>query len=292
MEYVYASKIVQSVKSSENWFGVDYNMNIYRGCNHGCIYCDSRSSCYQVHDFDTVKAKQNAPVMIEDELKNKRKKGIIGMGAMSDPYNPYELKIEYTRSALESINKYGFGVFSITKSALVLRDIQLYKAIAKHSVVNVGITITTANEAERQWIEPFSSSTSERFDALHSLSENDIFAGVLMMPILPFINDTIENIEEIVMRTKKANGKYILPSFGVTLRDNQRVHFYQRISPELVEKYQSTFKDSYMCTSPNVSILKERFEQLCQENNILYKMKDIIEASKQHVVKKQMSLFD
>lgn len=291
MEFIHASKIIQSVNNWDNWFGVQYNMNIYRGCNHGCIYCDSRSSCYQVHDFDNVKAKYNAPTMIEKELSGKRKKGIIGMGAMSDPYNPFEKQLEYTRKSLVLINKFQFGVFAITKSASILRDIDLYKSIMQHSAVNVGITITTSDESLQKKLEPNASTTNERFLALAKLSEEGIFCGVLMMPILPFINDTIENIEQIVKRTAAANGKYIIPSFGVTLRDNQRVHYYQRIGKELVEKYQKTFCDSYMCTSLHVAKLKEHFEKLCDEYKILYRMKDVIEASKNAVIQKQTSLF-
>lgn len=291
MEFIYAKKLVQTVKPGYPWFGINYNMNIYRGCNHGCIYCDSRSSCYQVHDFDTVKAKKDAPAKVENELKSKRKNGVIGLGAMSDPYNYFEKKLEYTKEVLKSINKNQFGVFVITKSDLVVRDINIFKSISNHSICNVALTITTYDEDLRKEIEPFSASTTDRFKAIKELSDNGIFTGILMMPILPFINDSVENIENIVRKASEVGAKYIYPNFGVTLRDNQRVHYYKNISPKLVEKYKNTYKDSYMCTSLNIKILKKHFETLCNNSGILYKMNDIINESKKYIKNQQISLF-
>lgn len=291
MEYVIAKKLVQTIKGDYPWFGTTYNMNIYRGCNQGCIYCDSRSSCYQVKDFDTIKAKMDAPIKVEQELAIKRRKGIIGLGSMSDPYNYYETKLNYTRNSLKAINKYEFGVFIITKSILVLRDIDLFKKISVHSVCNVALTITTANDLLQSRIETNSSSSSDRFRAIKELSEQGVFAGILMMPILPFVNDSIENIIEIVKLAHLNNAKYIFPSFGVTLRANQREYFLDKIGDKLKAQYISTFGDSYMCSSPNQAELRKEFEKLCDKYGILYRMSDIIEESKKYIKTTQMSLF-
>ncbi len=291
MEFVYAQKLVQTVKSRHSWFGTSYNMNIYRGCDQACIYCDSRSSCYQVKNFDVIKAKKDAPLKVEYELSKKRRKGIIGLGAMSDPYNRHESELEYTRKSLIAINKHCFGVFVITKSDLVLRDIDIFKEINEHSVCNVALTITTASDLLQGRIEKNSSTSKERFAAIKKLSDNNIYTGILMMPILPFINDTIENIEEVVELAHANNAKYIYPSFGVTLRDNQREYFFNKIGEDLTKKYKKEFGNKYMCTSPNYKKLKKHFEELCDKYGILYKMNDIIEESKKYINNIQMSLF-
>lgn len=288
MEFINSNKIVQSVSGDNGWFGASYNMNIYRGCNHGCIYCDPRSSCYQIHEFDKVKAKKDAPIKIEKELSAKRKKGIISLGGMNDPYNPFEKEIQYTRQALTSINKYSFGAFIITKSDLVVRDIDLFKEIKKHSVCNVAITITTSNDKLQSRIERNVTSTSDRFKALKKLTDNGIFCGILMMPILPFINDTKENIFGIVQKAVAAKVNYIYPSFGVTLRDNQREYFYGKIGEKLTKQYINEYEEKYMCVSPKAEELKNYFTQLCEDNGILYKMKDIIRESKQSISDMQL----
>jgi DNA repair photolyase len=289
MEFINAVKIVQSV--SEGWFGATYNMNIYKGCNQGCIYCDSRSSCYQIQNFDTIRAKQDAPLKVEKELSKKRKVGIITMGGMSDPYNYLEKKLEYTRSVLKSINKYQFGVSIITKSTLVLRDIDILKEINKNNAVSIGITITTSNDRLQSRIERNVPSTTERFQALKTLKEEGLYCGVLMMPILPFINDTVENIDGIVEMAHEANVDYIYPSFGVTLRDNQRLYFFEKIGETLTKQYIDEFKDSYLCVSPNHMQLKERFITLCEKYGIVYKMEDIVKGMKENKQNQQISLF-
>ena len=291
MEFTIAKKLIHSVKDGQHWFGSDYNANIYRGCNQGCIYCDSRSSCYQISDFDKIRPKEKADEKIDRELSNKRKKGIISLGGMSDPYNFLESELKYTRNSLKSIDKFGFGVHIVTKSILVLRDIEVLKNINGHSSVNVGITITTANDRLQQLVERNVPKSSERFRALKTLSDEGIYAGILLMPILPFINDTVENITQIVEEASKAGAKYIYPSFGVTLRDNQRQHFFNKVGQELTAKYVNEFGDSYMCVSPNHKKLKDVFVTLCNKYGIVYKMKDIINGSKDNIKNQQISLF-
>mgnify|MGYP002640556901 CR=1 FL=1 len=288
MEFVNAIKIVQSM-SGEGWFASNYNMNIYRGCNQGCIYCDSRSSCYQITDFDKVKVKKDAPKLVEAELSRKRKKGIISMGGMSDPYNHLEKNMEYTRQTLESIYKYEFGVSCITKNELVLRDINLFKKIALRNSVCIGVTITTADDKLQDRIERNVSSSSKRFEIVKTLNAEGIYAGILMMPILPFINDTIKNIEEIVVKAHEAKAKFIYPSFGVTLRDNQRLYFFEKIGEKLTKKYIDEFGDSYVCVSPNHKKLKEHFEKLCKKYGISYRMSEISKEIKLTNKKQQIS---
>lgn len=289
MEFINAVKLIHK-GAGEGWFGTTHNMNIYKGCNQGCIYCDSRSSCYQVKDFDIVKPKKDADKKIEEELRTKRIKGIMSMGGMSDPYNHLEKQLKYTRSALTSILKYGFGVHIITKNTLVLRDIDLLKKISENNTASVGITITTANDRLQGRIERNVSSSTERFKALQTLHENGIYAGILMMPILPFINDTIENITEIVELAHKHNAKFIYPSFGVTLRDNQRLWFFEKIGETLTSQYITAFGDSYMCVSPNHKQLKKEFIKLCDKYGIIYKMKDITKQAQSAVKSQQLTL--
>lgn len=145
IEYIPAKTIVTKTKSPE-WFGMDYNMNIYKGCCHGCIYCDSRSECYHVENFDKVRAKENALQIIRDDLRRKVKKGVIGTGAMSDPYNPFEEKLCLTRHALELVDAYEFGIAIATKSPLITRDADILSGIKEHSPVLCKITITTADD--------------------------------------------------------------------------------------------------------------------------------------------------
>lgn len=288
MEFVNAKSIIQSIKG-EGWFGTSYNMNIYRGCNQGCIYCDSRSDCYQVKNFDLVKAKRNAPQIADNELRNKRKKAIISMGGMSDPYNHLERELKYTQEILKSIYKYGFGISCITKNELVLRDIDLFKKIQEVSTVLIGITITTANDRLQSRIERNISSTSKRFKMVKELNDAGIFAGVLMTPLLPFINDTIENITKIVELAYESGAKFIYPTFGVTLRENQRLYFFEKIGKDLTDKYIKEFGDSYVCTSPNHKVLKKEFVRLCKKYGIVYQMEDIVSHMRKTNKKEQIS---
>lgn len=294
MKFIPAKSIITRTPHGSSWFGYDYNMNIYKGCCHGCIYCDSRSECYQIENFDEVRAKENVLNLIEMELKSKRKKGIIGTGAMSDPYNPFEEKYKLTRGSLELIDKYNFGINIITKSELITRDIDLYKKIASHSPVCVKLTITTFDDDLCSKIEPNVSVTSKRFEAIKKFSEAGIFTGVLIMPTLPFISDTEENIVSIVKATAEAGGKFIYPAFGVTLRQNQRDYFYDKLDilfPNLKQKYMKTFGNNYECVSPNAKALWKVFAPLCNKYGILYKMEDIIKGYKDSYEQEQLSLF-
>lgn len=284
---------IQTGYQALTWFGMDYNMNLYKGCSHGCIYCDSRSSCYQVQDFDIVRGKENEISLLHQELKRKRKKGTIGIGAMSDTYNPHEREQKITRQALELIALYGFGIGIDTKSDLILRDIDLLKQISKHYPSIIKVTITCADDALSKIIEPYVSPSSKRFQVLQRLHEEGIYAGVLLMPILPFINDTEDNIRNIVKLAHLHHAKFIYgyEGFGVTLRDNQRDYFYYMLDqyfPGKRELYDKYFHNTYSCVSPHARMLKKIFQQECEKYHIRYRMSDIIKGYKAVIPNQQI----
>ncbi|MGL5150655.1 MAG: radical SAM protein [Clostridium sp.] len=297
MEFIETKSLVSGYIENCSWFGVNYNMNIYKGCCHGCIYCDSRSECYGVKDFDRVRAKDNSTQIIRKDLKSKRNKGVIGTGAMSDPYNPFEKKYELTREALKVINENGFGASIITKSPLIKRDIDILKKIKEHSPVLCKITITTYDDELCRKIEQNVAPSSERFEAIRELSANGIYSGVLLMPILPFINDTEENIRNIVRKTYECGGKFIFAyGMGLTLRGNQREHFYMKLlssfpKDKLPEKYINMYGNNYECGSPRGEELWRVFKSECEKYGLVYKMGDIIEGYKKGYEKEQLTLF-
>ena len=295
MEEISVKTLLTKTKNANYWFGNDYNVNFYRGCNHGCIYCDSRSECYHNDEFDIVKPKKDAMLIFERELMKKKFKGVVGIGAMSDSYNPLENRLQLTKDALGLISKYGFGISLSTKSANVCRDIELFKEIQKRNNVIIQITITTADDKLGKIIEPHCSSSSERFEAIRKLSEAGIYAGVLLTPILPFVNDTVDNIERIVELAHENNAAFIFPMFGVTLRDRQRAYFYEKvreIGEHLPAKYKQTFGERYVCNSLNERQLFQRFSDLCNRYSIPYKMNDIITGYKKKIIgNEQISLF-
>lgn len=295
MEFIPAKTIISGFAEKNAWFDSNYNMNIYKGCCHGCIYCDSRSECYRVENFDTVRAKENALATIERELKSKRRTGVIGTGAMSDPYNPCEKEYKLTRGALELIDRYRFGIAIATKSDLITRDLDILKSISNHSPVLIKLTVTAADDDLCKKIEPAAPLSSARFAAIKKLTDAGIFAGVLLMPVLPFIEDSIENIAGIVKLAHESGAKFIYPAFGVTLRQNQRDWFYNKLDevfPGMKAKYIKQFGDSYECRSPNAKALWKVFQSECDKYGLLYKMSDIIAGYKSSYEETQLSLFN
>ena len=278
MQTVPAKTIITRTKNSQ-WFGADYNMNIYRGCSHGCIYCDSRSDCFRIDNFDTVKPKGAALQIVRDELRRKVKTGVIATGSMSDPYNPLERELKLTRNALELINAYGFGVAIATKSPLVSRDADVLREIKSHSPALVKVTVTTANEALCKKIEPNVAASSERFEAVRTLAGSGICCGVLLMPILPFINDSEENIREIVSRAADAGAAFVYGAMGMTLRAGNREYYYQKLDQSfggVREKYIARYGERYSCPSPRAKRLWEAFASQCEKLGLLYEMKAIV----------------
>ena len=295
MEFIKAKTILTKVKYGSDWYGIDYNMNLYKGCSHGCIYCDSRSNCYHIDKFDIVRGKENALTILEKELISKRKKGVIGIGAMSDTYNPQELKYEQTRGALKLISKYGYGVSIDTKSNLILRDIDLLKEINQKNHVIVKFTITTPDDNLSRIIEPNVCVTSKRLEAIRILSDQGIFTGIMLNPVLPFITDKEEDIRKLVRLAHQNGAKFIHTYMGMTLRENQRDYYYQKLDeifPNLRKKYENYYKDRYNCIVPNSKRLYQVLIEECNKYGILYKMSDIIKAyQKETRANEQMSLF-
>lgn len=282
MELISAKSILQRSTNGDKWFGIDYNMNLYKGCSHGCIYCDSRSNCYQIEEFDRIRAKENEIFILEQELKRKRKKGVIGIGAMSDTYNPLERQYEITKKALELISYYHFGISIETKSDLIIRDINLFKEINSKADVILKFTITTSDDSLSQKIEPGVCVSSKRLEAMKTLSKEGLFVGTLLTPIIPFITDSEENIRKVISLSAKNGAKFVFSMGGVTLRENQREYFFQALDksfPGLKEKYMKIYGNQYFCSSINKK-LNYIFREECQKYGLLYKMEDIIRAYK------------
>lgn len=295
MEYIPAKTIVTKIKAPNNWFGIDYNMNIYKGCCHGCIYCDSRSDCYGVEQFDKVRAKEDALRIIRNDLSRKTRSGVVGTGAMSDPYNPFERKLMLSRNALELCDAFGFGAAIATKSSLLVWDIDILKSIAEHSPVLLKITITTADDELAAKVEPNVARPSERFKMIEELAGAGLYTGILLMPVLPFIEDNRDNIGEIIRRAKDAGVDFIYPAFGMTLRGNQRAWYYQKLNElfpgeGLAEEYRKRYGEYYECVSPQAKKLWEYFTEECGKRQIVYRMEDIISQYKRPYRVTQMTL--
>ncbi len=271
-----AKTLLSSARQPDPWFGIKYTMNLYRGCQHQCIYCDSRSECYQIEDFEhDVLVKVNALDLLRDELPRKRVKGTVGTGSMNDPYMPLEAQRRLTRGALEIIAALHFPVHIITKSDLVLRDADLLAEISQVYAA-VSFTVTAADDALSKQVEPGAPPTSQRFAALAALAGQGIYTGVTMMPILPFIEDNAENIAGIVAKAAAAGAAYIIPAFGMTLRDRQRAYYYNqldRLFPGLRQKYEARFGDKYSAAAIEAKKLERLFGELCARHGIATRMK-------------------
>ena len=268
---IQAKVLLSSTPNPDTLFGCRYNMNLYRGCEHGCIYCDSRSECYQIDHFDDeVLVKVNAIDLLRDELSRKRIKGPISLGSMNDPFMPLEARLNLTGRALAVIAEFKFPVHIVTKSALVLKDLDTLREIAR-TYASVSFTITTTDDELAAKIEPRSSRPSARLHAMRVLAQNGIQTGTTMMPILPFIEDNEENIEAIVAQTAAAGGRYIIPWLGMSLRNRQRDYYYTHLDehfPGLRQKYERTYGDRYECNSPRAHELWAFFEACCERYGI------------------------
>lgn len=273
-------------------------MNIYRGCSHGCIYCDSRSTCYGfTHAFEDIEVKENAPELLERALKSKRKSCMIGTGAMCDPYLHAEEQLRLTRKCLELIDRYEFGVAIQTKSTRVLRDLDLLQSINSKTKAVVQMTLTTYDEELCKILEPNVSTTKERFDALLQFREAGIPTVVWMTPILPFINDTQENIRGILEYCIRAGVKGIISfGMGVTLREGDREYFYRALDehfPGMKQRYIRAYGNAYELPSPDNRELMEIFQTTCEKNGILWKPEDCFAYLREFPEKyTQQSLFD
>jgi len=276
IQNIETKSILSKLKTKDTWFGITYNMNLYRGCQHGCIYCDTRSECYGISDISHISVKKNALELLGKELRAKRKnRATIGTGSMNDPYMPIEKELQQTRKALQIIANEKFPVHVITKSSMVERDADVLQHISKIYAA-VSFTITTADDSLSLKIEPQAPSSSLRFKAMKLLTEKGIYTGVTLMPVLPFINDTIENITSIVQQAKDLGASYILPMFGMNLRKGSREFFYRALDDGFAgtrEKYESCFGERYECFSPNARALMDAFNEQCDMLGIERRMR-------------------
>lgn len=271
MHYVQAKQILSP----------DNRMNIYRGCQHGCIYCDSRSDCYHMdHAFEDIEVKENSIALLEEALLHKRKKGIISAGAMSDPYMPLEKELCFTRRALEVIDRYGFGASVITKSCLVERDLDLFQQINQRAKCVLQMTLTTYDEDLCRILEPHVCTTHRRFETLLKFHEAGIPTVVWLSPILPFINDSAENLRGILSYCVQAHVKGIVCfNMGMTLREGNREYCYamlDRYFPGLREKYIRTYGERYNVLSGHNSCLMRIFHETCEQYGIMHEPYQIL----------------
>lgn len=284
----------KSILSAQN------GMNIYRGCTHGCIYCDARSTCYQMaHEFEDIEVKANAPILLEQALRSKRKKCMIGTGAMSDPYLHIEKELQLTRQCLKLIDEYGFGLAIQTKSDMILRDLDLLKSIHNKSKCVVQMTLTTYDDDLCKVIEPNVCTTKRRIEVLNILRDEGIPTICWMTPTLPYINDTEDNIRSILNACIQANVYGILYfDIGVTLRDGDRQYFYRKLDehfPGVKEKYIKTYGTAYEIPSSNSKYLSEIVREECKKNEIICNTNKLFEYMHFYEDKQagqQLSLFD
>lgn len=275
-------------------------MNIYRGCLHGCIYCDSRSVCYGMkHDFEDIEIKENCVELLEDALKRKRRKCMIGTGSMTDPYIPAEKDLGYMRRIIEVVERYGFGFTCITKSGLVLRDLDLFSKINRKSKAVLQMTLTTYDEDLCRIIEPYVATTNERYLVLKEFQKENIPTVVWLSPVLPFINDTEENINGILDMCFDAGVTGIICfGMGLTLREGSREYFYLNLDrhfPGMKEKYARSFGNNYYINSPENSRLMDIFHRRCEKEGVMHSNDEIFSYLNTFEEKRdyeQLSLFD
>lgn len=273
-------------------------MNLYRGCSHGCIYCDSRSKCYQInHAFEDIEVKRDAARILEEQLRKRRKPCMIGTGSMCDPYIPLETELQLTRRCIELIERYGFGLSILTKSARVLRDVDLFKKINRKTKCVVQMTLTTYDEALCRKLEPNVSTTKERFRALETMRDEGIPTVVWLSPILPFINDSEENLSGLLDYCVRAKVRGIVNfGFGVTLREGDREYFYAALDrdfPGVKQQYIRRFGNAYECSSPDDARLTALCRSVCKTHGILYRPNDVFGYMHEFETKdRQMSLFE
>lgn len=278
--------------------GGHYGMNVYRGCSHGCIYCDSRSKCYQfTHPFEDIEVKQNAPELLEAALRSKRKRGMIGTGAMSDPYMHCEEELRLTRRCLEVILRHGFGAAIQTKSDRILQDLDLLCEINKEAKCVVQITLTTYDDALCSILEPNVCNTKRRIEVLEILKERGIPTIVWLSPILPFINDTEENVRAILEECARVGVKGIICfGMGLTLREGDREYYYAALDkhfPGMKQRYVESYGNAYELPSPNTRRLMTVFKTICRENGMLSTPEECFQYMYDLPEKyEQMSLFD
>jgi DNA repair photolyase len=268
---IQAKVLLSHVKQPDPWFGLKYNMNLYRGCAHRCIYCDSRSACYGIESFDReILVKANAIELLRDELSRKRVKGVIGLGSMNDPFMPLEAERNLAGRALAVIAQFRFPVHVVTKSDLVLKDLGTLQEIGR-VYASVSFTVTTADDDLAAQVEPLAPRPSARFAAMRALAAAGVQTGVTLMPVLPFIEDNEENLSAIVAQAAANGARYIIPWIGMSLRDRQRAYYYRqldRLFPGLRARYERTYGERYTCDAPRAAALYQHLEAECRRHGL------------------------
>ena len=285
---------VKAILSPQN------GMNLYRGCTYGCIYCDSRSKCYRInHDFEDIEVKEHAAEILENTLKKKRRKGMISTGALTDPYVPIEEELRITRRCLQQIERFEFGLSIQTKSNLILRDIDILEKINKKTKCVVGITLTTFDDELCKILEPGVCTTSERVEVLKELKKHGIPTIVWLAPILPYINDTEDNIKGILDYCVEAGVYGIMhSSMGVTFREGSKEYFYEKLDahfPGMKLRYMENFEETNEYVSPNAEALMKLLKDCCEANNIVYDKEELLRFMREYnnnTMGEQMSIFD
>ena len=291
------AKHILSAYQKNGWFGSGYTANLYRGCCHGCIYCDSRSDCYGIEHFDTVHAKQDALALLQQDMRHTRRTGVILSGSMGDPYNPFEPQELLTHGALGLCCRYGYGMVILTKSDLVLNDLGLLLRLGEIAPVAVLFSLTALRDGLCRQVEPYAPPTSRRLAAMAELSRAGVLCGALLTPILPFLEDTVENVAGLVGAAARAGAACCYVGgpgdFGVTQRPGQREYFHARLDerfPGLAARYQAVYGDRYFCASPRAGQLQAAFERACRQYGLLHRLPQI-EARIKGVQPTQLSLF-
>ncbi len=268
---------ILSPRQKNGWLGSDYTINLYRGCPHGCIYCDSRSDCYGIQAFDQVHTKQDALALLESDLRRTRRSGVVLTGSMSDPYNPFEPAERLTHGALGLLARHGFGVAVITKSDLVLNDLGLLMRLAEGPGAAVFFTLTSLDEALCRAVEPAAPPPARRLAALRELALAGVNCGVLLTPILPFLEDTPQNVAAILQAAADAGARMAYAggpgNFGVTQRAGQREYFYAGLEaafPGMAGRYRAAFGGRYFCPSPAARQLEDAFKAVCRQRGLVY----------------------
>ncbi len=263
---IQAKQMLAHHKEPDPWFGIRYNFNIYRGCQHQCIYCDSRSECYGIEDFNDVLVKINAIDLLRDELPRKRMVDTVGTGSMSDPYTPIERDYRLTSRALEVLAEHRFPLHLITKSDMVVRDIEMLAQIQRDTRAAVSFTLTTVDDGLAHILEPGAPLPSARLRAMAALAARGITVGVTLMPVLPFIEDTAESVTAVLTTAHAHGARYALIGLGVTLRNRQRDYYYARLDehfPGLSARYERRYGERYHCSPPYAHQLQAEADALC-----------------------------
>jgi DNA repair photolyase len=281
--------ILNKSKKRDPWFLDDYTINPYSGCSFNCLYCYIRGSKYGMHMEEKLTIKTNAIELLEKQLSLKARKnqhGIIVVSSATDPYLQFEKEEQLTRQILEVILKYRFPVHIITKSDLVVRDFDLLKKINESAILPfdlqnklqhkafITFSFSTISDETGKIFEPGATLPSQRMMALKAALENNLFSGVSMMPLIPYITDTEVEIKKMLLTFKEAGAHYIFPAsitlFGDGPADSRTLVFnaIRKYYPHLLDQYEGSFKNSSQIDPAYRNAFDLRIQNFCKQYNI------------------------